>query len=108
MGNPHPPFCLQSLGIGEGSFVSGNDHIPQLIRLVVNRLAGRIGFEPGQRPTDPFCPGNFTPELGHEPLDLAVVEDHAIGFVPDQAAERIVIISSDQIRGDVDDIQLYA
>ena len=63
---------------------------------------------PGNRPAHTLGPGNFASKIRHQLLDLAIVKDGTIGFIPDQAAECVRIVGRDQIRWDVDNLRVHA
>src|SRR5258706_2458064 len=90
------------------SLIGRQDHIPQAVHLIVDGHARRVGFVPGNRAAHAFSPQDFAFEIGHKTLDLAVVEDHAVDLVADQAAQRARVIGRNQLRSDMDDVHLQA
>src|SRR3990172_9128419 len=68
----------------------------------VDRLPGGIGVVPGENLFRPLPERDSRSELGHQPADFAVVEDHAVHFIPHQACSPIWVVVGDQFGRRVD------
>ena len=90
----------------QSCLVGGDDPVKLAVLLRIDRLAGGIGLEPGDYLAGALGVGDGRREIRDEPLDLAVVEDHAVRLVAQQAGAPVRIEGVDEIRRDVDDLRL--
>lgn len=90
------------------TFVSLDDPIQHLIRIIIEHLASGVGFKPGHRLFNAFFEWDSSFEFGHEGFDLGIIKDHAVGFVAQQSARLGWVNATDKVGGDMDDIRLDA
>src|ERR1035438_2861535 len=76
-------------GFAGASFPGFDQAVPFTVGFLVDLTARWIGVEPGERPPDALPERHGGAIAGNEPLDLAVIEDHADGLVARQAAQRL-------------------
>ena len=91
---------------GEPRLPCGGNPVHHRIQGLVDLSALRGGVEPRDRPADANGEWYCRLEIRDEGLDLAVVEDYAVGLVPQQCATQRRIHGGEIIRRDVDEPRL--
>ena len=81
------------------AFIRSYHPVPQGIHFMVYRLEFGVGLEPCQRTPHPLCPIHFAKVIGNKTFYLAVIKYNAIGFITDQAANRICPVGCKESEG---------
>src|SRR5262249_468827 len=95
-------FAILSL-LSEHPVARGDDVVPEPVDRLGHPRARRVRIVPGQDLLHPACERDGGPEARDGPLDLAVVEDHAVRLVSEQPRAPFRVEARDPLRRHMDD-----